>query len=137
MFAEPAWQRLETHWSGSLETNDGTAVEVQWLPLIDDPGASRPAAHVEGWVTQGSGAMRHGQLVILSGDEIVSGFAEFSFIRPNARSLLLELPFKRGFDGYIRDYDGKTTYTLAIVDFAANRAFALTALPAPTSSSSR
>jgi len=137
MFAEPAWQRLDTHWSGSLETNDGTAVEVQWLPLIDDPGASRPAAHIEGWVTRGIGAMRHGQLVILSDDQIVSGFAEFSFIRPNARSLLLELPFKRGFDGYIRDYDGKTTYTLAIVDFAANRAFALTALPAPASSTSR
>jgi hypothetical protein len=135
MFAEPAWQRLDTHWSGSLEAAEDTAVEVHWLPSIEASTASRPSAHIEGWVTRGIGTLRQrGQLVVLADDRIVAGFAEFSFVRPNTRSLLLDVPLKRGFDGYIRDYDSKTKYTLAVVDFGANRAFALTTLPAPISS---
>jgi len=138
MFAEPAWQRLGTHWSGSLQPAEDTAVEVHWLPSIDASNAARPSAHIEGWVTRGIGSLRQrGQLVVLSGDRIVAGFAEFSFVRPNARSLLLDVPLKRGFDGYIRDYDSKTKYTLAVVDFDANRAFALTTLPAPDASTYR
>ncbi len=134
MFAEPAWQRLDTHWSGTLETADDTAIEVHWLPPIDTPDANRPAAHIEGWVTRGIGTVRQrGQLVVLSEDRIVAGFAEYSFVRPNARSLLLDVPSKRGFDGYIRNYDNKTKYTLAVADFGANRAFSLTSLPAPSS----
>ena len=131
MFAEPAWQRLDTHWSGSLAAADDTAIEVQWLPSIDTPDAKRPAAHIEGWVTRGIGTLRQrGQLVVVSDDGIVAGFAEFSFVRPNARSLLLDVPFKRGFDGYIRNYDSQTKYTLAVVDFDTNRGFALATLPA-------
>jgi hypothetical protein len=133
MFADPAWQRLGTGWSGSLETSDAVAVQARWLPAVRDRPADRiAAAHLEGWVTRGIATLRRrGQLVILSDDSVIAGFAEFSFIRPDSPALLLNLPYKRGLDGYIRDYDGHKKYTLAMVDFDANRAITLTVLPAP------
>lgn len=136
MFADPTWQRFGTKWSGSLEDSGGIAVQMRWLPAVKDLAANGPvAAHLEGWVTRGIAALRrHGQLVILSEDGTVAGFAEFSFIRPDSRALLLKVPYKRGFDAYIRDYNVRTKYTLAVVDFTANRAIALAELPAPTSS---
>jgi hypothetical protein len=137
MFAEPAWQRLGTKWSGSLETAGNVVVQTRWLAAVHDQDASRPAAHFEGWVTRGIATLRRsGQLAILSEDGTIAGFAEFTFIRPESRSLLLKLPTKRGLDGYIRDYDDTKKYTLAVVDFDANRATALAPLPAPASSNS-
>ena len=134
MFADPAWQRLGTKWSGSLETAGNVVVQTRWLPVVHDQDASAPAAHFEGWVTRGIATLRRkGQLAILSENGTIAGFAEFTFIRPDSPSLLLKLPPKRGLDGYIRDYDGAQKYTLAVVDFDTNRAVALAALPSSTS----
>ncbi len=133
MFADLAWQRLGTKWSGSLDTADSIVVQSRWLPPVHDPMA-KPAAHLEGWVTRGIAKVRrNGQLVILSADGTIAGFAEFTFVRPDSKALLLKLPPKRGFDGYIRDYDDMTTYTLAVVDFDTNHAVALSTLPQMTS----
>ena len=63
--------------------------------------------------------------------DLIAGFAEFGFIRPDAHVLLLTLPKKRGFDGYVRDPGTSTKYTLAVVDFRADRAISLAVLPAP------
>jgi len=132
MFADPAWERLGTKWSAPIGTAGNVVVQTRWLPAVLDRVA-KPAAHLEGWVTDGIATVRHnGQLVILSGDGTIAGFAEFTFIRPETDLLALRLPTKRGFDGYIRDYDDAATYTLAVVDFNTNHAIALTALPAMT-----
>jgi hypothetical protein len=138
MFADPAWKRLGTRWTGTLETAGAITVQTRWLPAVNGLAGNRPAAaHLEGWVTRGIATLRRqGQLVILSEDGTVAGFAEFSFIRPDSRALLLKLPYKRGFDGYIRDYDARTKYTLAVVDFAANHAIAVAELAVPASSRS-
>jgi hypothetical protein len=133
MFADPAWQRLGTRWSGSLDPTTSMAVEAHWSSAVTDAGTDRPAAHIEGWVTRGIAALqRSGQFVILSPDQIIVGFAEFTFIRPYSRSLLLTAPRKRGFDGYVHDYLAADKYTLAVVDFARNRGIPLATLP-PTS----
>jgi hypothetical protein len=130
MFADPAWQRLGTRWSGSLDPATSMAVEVHWSSPVTDAGADRLAAHLEGWVTHGINALQHsGQLVILSPDQVIVGFAEFTFIRPYSRSLLLTAPRKRGFDGYVRDSLVADKYTLAVVDFAKNRGITLATLP--------
>jgi hypothetical protein len=133
MFADPAWQRLGTRWSGSLDPTASMAVEANWSSPVTDAGTDRLAAHLEGWVTHGINALqRTGQLVILSPDQVIVGFAEFTFIRPYSRSLLLTAPHKRGFDGYVRDYLPGEKYTLAIVDFANSRGIALVTLPTTT-----
>jgi hypothetical protein len=131
MFADPAWQRLGTRWSGSLDPTTRMAVEAHWSSPATDAGADRLAGHLEGWVTHGISALqRSGQLVILSPDQIIVGFPEFTFIRPYSRSLLLTTPRKRGFDGFVHDYAAADKYTLAIVDFAKNRGTPLATLPA-------
>jgi len=133
MFSDPTWERVGTKWSAPLETAGNVVVQTRWLPAVLDR-AAKPAAHLEGWVTDGMATLRHnGQLVILSGDGTIAGFAEFTFIWPDSDLLALRLPTKRGFDGYIRDYDDTATYTLAVVDFNTNHAIALAALPAMTS----
>jgi hypothetical protein len=131
MFADPAWQQFGTRWSGSLDPTTRMAVEAHWSSPVTDAGADRLAGHLEGWVTHGINALQHsGQLVILSPDQVIVGFAEFSFIRPYSRSLLLTAPRKRGFDGFVHDYLAADKYTLAVVDFANNRGILLATLPA-------
>jgi len=131
MFADPAWQRLGTRWSGSLDPTTSVAVEAHWSSPVTDAGADRLAGHLEGWVTHGISVLqRSGQLVILSPDQVIVGFPEFTFIRPYSRSLLLTTPRKRGFDGFVHDYAAGDKYTLAILDFAKNRGIPLATLPA-------
>jgi hypothetical protein len=135
MFADPAWQQLGARWSGSLDPATNVAVEAHWSSPVTDAGADRLAGHLEGWVTHGISALRHrGQFVILSPDQVIVGFPEFTFIRPYARSLLLTAPGKRGFDGFVHDYLAADKYTLAVVDFSKNRGIVLATLPATPAS---
>jgi hypothetical protein len=132
MFADPSWQRLGTRWTGSLESTNDITVEAAWQGTAVDAASGKPAVHLEGWVSRGiSTVQRSGQLVVLADDGTIAGFAEFGFIAPNAHALLLALPRKRGFDGYVRDPGASTRYTLAVLDFGANRGLVLAALPPP------
>lgn len=130
MFADPTWLRLGTRWEGTLEKTDQIAVQVQWLPPANDSTTHRPVGHCEGVVTAGNGpAHRGGRLAILDDTQAIVGFAEFSFIRSDSRALLLRMPNKRGFDGYVRDYDDTKAYSLVLLDVRASRAFVLATLP--------
>jgi hypothetical protein len=63
--------------------------------------------------------------VVLAEDDTVVGLAEFSFVRYDAAPLRMSLPRKRGFDGYIRDYDPTRQYRLAVLQRDQLRAFLL------------
>jgi hypothetical protein len=67
---------------------------------------------------------RDGHLVVLDESNTIVGLAEFSFIR-SERALRLDLPRKRGFDGYIRDYSANEIYRLVLLQPKAMRAFQL------------
>jgi hypothetical protein len=127
MFADPGWERVGSTWSGTLEPGDDYAVQAHWVDTVADPTADKPAGHAEGWVRHGVADLRqHGQLALLDETGTIAGLAEFSFIGGNAQALLMSTPRKRGFDGYVRAYDPDKKYTLAVLDFAANRGIALT-----------
>jgi len=134
MFADPAWQHLGERWDGAIDTTHAIKADLHWLESVDDPIALQPAGRFEGWITQGLAMVKRGaQLTVLSDDRTIAGFAQFSFIRPDSRALRLNAPRKRGFDGYIRDFDKSKNYTFIIADFAAKRALELATLPAQES----
>jgi len=125
MFAEPSWELVGTPWQGTLEQSDRLTVEAHLSGTLHDADTGRPAARFEGVVSQGIAQMqRDGQLVVLDESNTIVGLAEFSFIR-SERALRLDLPRKRGFDGYIRDYSANEIYRLVLLQPKAMRAFQL------------
>jgi len=130
MFADNAWERIGTHWSGSLASSRDVVAEAHWLPPVTNSTDSpRPAGHVEGWVTNGIAVIQPQQhLALLSDNGTIAGLGEFSFVKPNTPALLFHVPRKRGFDAYVRDYDSHSQYSLALLDFASNRGVLLKTL---------
>jgi hypothetical protein len=127
MFKDRAWERVGSQWTGTLEHLDSISVQAHWSTPIVDPTGGKPGGHVEGWITQGIATLRrsNGQLAILDEHGTIAGLAEFSFIGPNAQVLLLRFPTKRGFDGYVRDYDPTRKYILAVVNMKTARGLTL------------
>lgn len=132
MFADPAWRHVGLPWSGRLSGNDDYAVAVGSPDPFNDPLDHMAAARFSGWVTAGAAAIHHdGQLTVLADDGTVAGLAEFSFIAPDASALRVNLPLKRGFDGYIRNFDSRRTYRLAVIDFNHGHGTVLATLSPP------
>lgn len=130
MFADGAWRRVGTPWTGSLEQDSAVDVQAHWTGTVDDATAIVPAGHLEGMIRQGLGRLHHRrQLMILTPDHIIVGLAEYSEFAPFIRPLQLRFPPKRGFDGYVRAFDPRQHYLLAAADFATNRAIMLTRIP--------
>lgn len=126
MFADGAWQHVGEHWTGTLQSPSGVAAQAHWLAPVHDPVASKPAGHLEGWATSGVRRLqKRGRIAILTGDGVIAGLAEWSFPGPNIRFPLLRLPRKRGFDGYVHDFDSNTKYTIAWLDFDTGAGVAL------------
>lgn len=133
MFADPAWQRIGTRWTGTLESSTDFATTSRWLQPVTDQTTMAAAGHFEGSIAHGVAAAHRGEIVALSAeDHMIAGLGNFSFISPTSHSLLLAVPSKRGFDGFVRNYDSRSSYVLALADFAANRAIVLDTLPATT-----
>lgn len=75
-----------------------------------NPISGLPLARVEGVVTSGI-SMIHANTapVIVDAANYGVGWANFSFIQPNAKPLRIRIPRMRGFECYIRGaYAGKT-----------------------------
>ena len=127
MFADTAWRRVGTRWTGTLTEAPGVRAEAHWLETVRDPTASVRAGHLEGMILEGIGKLRrhHRQLVILTPDGTIAGLAEYSYISPLLPALSLRIPSKRGFDGYVRDFVPNQEYVVAAADFAANAAIEL------------
>lgn len=133
MFAEPGSEWLGQMLPTPPQANPVVQVQMLGTSAVADARNGEASAHFEGWVVQGIAALpRAGTLAVLDDHDLVRGFAEFSFIRPDAESLRLDLPSKRGFDGYIRHYGPSERYRLVHVSPAADRAILLGVIP-PTS----
>jgi hypothetical protein len=131
MFADPAWQRVGTRWDGLVEDSDRISGDAHWLDTVTDTASGLPAGHFEGWITHGiARAQRFGQLAVIDEQGIIVGLAEYSFISPVAKSLLLRMPRKRGFDGYVAHADNNATYALVLLDFQNKLAIRLATLDA-------
>jgi hypothetical protein len=125
MFAEPSWELVGTQWLGALEQSDKFTVEAHLSSTLHDSETGSPAARFEGIVSHGIAPMqRDGQLLMLDESNTIVGLAEFSFIR-GVDALRSDLPRKRGFDGYIRDYKPNQVYRLVLLQTKAMRAFQL------------
>lgn len=131
MFADPSWQRIGTAWTGSLETDNEITASARWVAPVTDSVTGDKVGHVEGWFSRGiARAQGLGQVALLDGRGMITGFAEYSFIGPGADALILHLPRKRGFDGYVRTFEEGETYTLALLDFERNSGIRLTSVVA-------
>lgn len=130
MFADPQWQAVGKPWTGALAQTPDFAVIILSIDAFNDDIDQVQVAHFSGWVKTGIAAIQNGgQLAVLSPENLVVGLAQYSFIAPGAQVLRLGIPRKRGFDGYIRNYDPHESYRLAVIDFANNRGTLLAALP--------
>jgi hypothetical protein len=132
MFADPHWEQLGTHWNSELIRSAAFSVETETLEQFHDIHAGAPAARFSGWVKHGIAAMqRGGQLAVLADDGTIVGLAEYSFIAPNASALRLDFPRKRGFDGYVHNYDPDQVYSLVLLDTKNERGYFLETLTKP------
>jgi len=130
MFRDPGWELLGTQWTATPA--DGRFVaSARVASRLADAQSGLPAARVEGVVSQGIATIGAvGPLAILDADSRVAGFAEFSFIASDPSGLRLNVPLKRGFDAYIRDFHADRDYRLVLLDTGAHRAQVLQVLSA-------
>ena len=125
MFADPAWEVVGTQ-DKVTETSSEIAADFRIVDAFTDALNGLPAARVQGMIANGIASVpASSQLAILDGDDHVVGLLEFSFIKPDAKALRLDLPRKRGFDGYIRDYHADQNYRLVLLQPNANRVLVL------------
>jgi hypothetical protein len=129
MFADPAWELVGTRWTGRIEHGGKYLVSAHITGRVTAIGDDQPAVHLEGNVERGIAELQHGRdIAVLDDSRTVVGLAEFSFIGPATRSLRLDMPRKRGFDGYIRHYDPDRRYTVVSLDRTGNEAIELAPL---------
>jgi hypothetical protein len=129
MFADPGWRLVGTRWKGTYQRGNAYGLGAHLLGTFRDGASGLPAARFEGTVTYGIAALRkRGQLAVLDAADAIVGLAEFSSIGPDAHSLRIDVPRKRGFDGYIRAYDARKAYRLVVLDAANGSATVLATL---------
>lgn len=116
MYARPGTDWLGKAYTAALQPAGTIHAHPIQLEALTDQRDGRAIARFEGWIASGIREAQHdGQLVVLDDASRVVGFAEYSFIRPGAEALRFDLPRKRGFDGYIRDYDANAGYRLVLL----------------------
>ena len=125
MFADSAWELMGTQWQVTEPAGEIT-LDVRVVDTFTDALNGLPAARVEGVIAEGIANVPHpGQLAILDQDDRVAGLLEFSFIRPDAKALRLDIPRKHGFDGYIRNYHADQNYRLIVLQADTKRVLLL------------
>lgn len=118
MFADDRFTEVGKLLSGPLQTAEHIKASAVVVGTFDDPRDGTHAAHFEGMIAEGLRPAREaGQLGVVDEAGRVVGLAEFSHIHAD-RALLLTMPAKRGFDGYIRDYRPEETYRLILLPHA-------------------
>lgn len=116
MYADPGSDWLGRTLRGPLHPAAPISAVPITLEALHDLRNGAPIARFDGWIASGiSAAQDAGELVVIDTNDRIVGFAEYSFIRPQAEVLRLDLPKKRGYDGYIRGYEAGATYRLALV----------------------
>ncbi|MBW8367104.1 MAG: hypothetical protein K0M70_04510 [Arenimonas sp.] len=130
MFAEPAYGLVADNWRAPR--GDAFVPAVAHAAVVrrfHDEHGQREVAAIEGWVSRIEHRPRHPVLVVVDAQGAIRGLAKFSFIGPAKAALRLNVPAKRGFDGYVVDprpgealrvlvLDPHTRQVLAQVPFA-------------------
>jgi hypothetical protein len=124
MFTNPTWKLLGEK-ANATQQDGEIGLDVRVASTLVDAFTGRTAARIEGAISHGVAKAAQGQLTILDDENGVAGFAEFSFISRDASALRMDIPRKRGFDGYIRDYHADHVYRLVLLHADTNRAVLL------------
>lgn len=132
MYADTTWHLRGTQWHGALKEAQDYQPQLRLVDTFDDAIDGKPAAYIEGWFPNAHGAPKRGwPLALLDSHDRIAGFAQFSFISPNAAPLRFSLPVKKGFDGYIRDFSASEHYRLIAIDVKGGVATVLAHLQTP------
>ena len=131
MFARPGWERLGKPGPAALDPNGSIIVQAHWEDAFVDPRNGKRAAHFSGFFLNGIKAVPpKWQIMALDEDGKVAGLAEYSYAGyVRRRWLNLDMRRKRGFDGYVRDYDPTKKYTLIAWNTKYDRATPIAELP--------
>ena len=115
MFADDRFAEVGNVLPGPLPPAEHVNASAVVVGTFEDPRDGMHAAHFEGMIAEGLRPVREaGQLGVVDTAGRIVGLAEFSHIHAD-RALLLTMPAKRGFDGYIRDYRPGETYRLVLL----------------------
>ena len=124
MFADPAFEKIDSVWSGPVEHFERLKGEAHVYNTLDD-STGMHAAHFEGRIDTGAAEIqRDGQLAVLDESNRIVGLAEFSYILRES-ALLFDTPSKTGFDGYIRNYRSDGRYRLVVLSHSQRNAAVL------------
>ena len=93
------------------------AISIDNIEPVTDARGGQPAAHIRGIVTSGIRKISdEGTLVFLDDSDQIAGYALLSFVGDERSALRINIPRKRGFDGYIRNYSPEKQYRLGIMN---------------------
>lgn len=103
-----------------IAINAGNPEVTIWMDRTEsiiDTRNQKAAAHIRGIVTSGVRRIAEGgTLAIVDVNNRIVGFALPSFVGNQRPAPRINIPRKRGFDGYIRDYSPDNQYRLTILD---------------------
>lgn len=122
MFGD-GWQAVGEHWSGSVDTAAPLQAQLLQREVVTNAASDKPALHFSGVIAAATPRPAGTRLLVLDAASQVRGHAQISFIAPHKSNLRLDLPVKRGFDGYIADYEAGQSYRLVAADFGSGKAW--------------
>ncbi|MBS0524358.1 MAG: hypothetical protein JSS04_12075 [Proteobacteria bacterium] len=130
MFADPTWELIGKPCPWPMVNNKNVSAHVAIASRGTDSIDGASFAIVSGAVASGVAQIqKDGNLAIVDSNNVVVGLTEFSQLKPDSDALRFDFPRKRGFDGYIRHFDPRETYTLVLLAPDSQQAFRLTPIP--------
>lgn len=125
MFAEPAFLMLSEGWRAPVGEHAFPPGSRAFgnREFVDDASGARVVS-VEGWVTRIEDRPRDAALVIVDQAGVIRGLARFGFIGPGKRAMRLNVPAKRGFDGYVLAPREDEALRLLVLDPASREVLA-------------
>jgi|GEM_PF-59524 len=104
MYSEPAYALIEKGWTAAAPIPSTTPdAGARILREFDDTLGLRRVAAFEGWLPHIEHLPRNPVICVVDASGKLRGLAKTSFIGPEKKTLRLNRPRKRGFDGYVLD----------------------------------
>jgi hypothetical protein len=129
MFSDPTWELVGKSCPWPIAKNRNISVQAEVSSRGVDGVDESPFAVVSGTVNSGiAQTQQSGQLAIVDSHDVIAGLVEFSRLKPGSRILRFDTPRKRGFDGYIRNFDPRESYTLVLLMPDSRQAIRLAAV---------
>jgi hypothetical protein len=116
MFSDPTWELVGKSCPWPIAKNRNFSVQAEVSSRGVDGVDESPFAVMSGTVNSGIAQIqKSGQLAIVDSHDVIAGLVEFSRLKPGSRILRFDTRRKRGFDGYIRNFDPRESYTLVLL----------------------